>query len=408
MNLWESVKIAFDAIWLNKMRSLLTMLGIIIGISSVITIIALGNGMEQAMNEEFSKFGVGRIFIGMRWDSGGITSKDYFTHDDIETMRRVFSEELLALDAYVSESGKVQTLTAKQKTINVGIEGASASYQKIQNVTLIKGRFISEEDVAGMRSTVVLDEELAKKVFGTSDVLGKQLLLSIYNQTQSYTVIGIAKSESSIISMGSSAHTLHIPITTAEKAFGYGDRVWFIQGAANLDYDVETTLSKMVSLLERRHGNAGEGKYQPQNMESEMSTITNVMTGVTAVVSAIAAVSLLVGGIGVMNIMLVSVTERTREIGIRKALGAKYREIMNQFLIEAVIISLIGGMIGTGIGIGLSSLIAAFVPFIPSASAGLSAVIMAWVFSAGVGIVFGIFPASKAAKLNPIDALRYE
>lgn len=409
MNILESVRIALDAIWVNKMRSLLTMLGIIIGIASVITIVALGNGMEKAMADEFEKIGVGRIFIGMDFSDGSPAQRDQITKEDIEVISRVFEKEIKTIQPMVSESGKVYLASGKNKTTSVGVEGANADFQSITNVKIVKGRFISEEDVYGTRQTVVIDQDLAKQVFGTTDVLGSQLLVNIYNQNVAFTVIGVSKLESSILGgMGGNAHTLYIPLSTAEKVYGYGDTVWFVQGAANLDYDTNETLKKVIKLLERRHDNVGQNKFRVENMEDQMSTLTGVMTGVTAVVSAIAAVSLLVGGIGVMNIMLVSVTERTREIGIRKALGAKYREIMNQFLIEAVIISSLGGMIGTAIGIGLAMLISALVPFLPDASASPQAILLAWLFSAGVGVVFGIFPASKAAKLNPIDALRYE
>jgi len=386
------------------------MLGIIIGISSVITVVALGNGMEESMTEELSKFGAGRIFIGMNWGSENIRQRDRFNHDDIDTLRRVLGDELLAIQQGVSDNGKVVPVDKKGKSISVSIEGAMDDYQKIQNLDIVKGRFLNEGDVNSKRYTIAIDEKLAKDTFGRVDVLGEKIMVETSSQTISFTIVGLIKHEASALQgMGGEAeHTVYIPVTTFEKMYGIGDNVWYIQGAANMKYDTKETIDKIVKVLERRHRNEGEDKYSVQSMESQMGMINGILAGVTAVISAIAAVSLLVGGIGVMNIMLVSVTERTREIGIRKALGAKYFEIMSQFLIESVIISCIGGMLGTLIGVGLSNLIASLVPFLPKASAGMDAILIAWVFSAGVGVVFGMLPASKAAKLNPIDALRYE
>lgn len=410
MNIIESVRIALGAIWVNKMRSLLTMLGIIIGISSVITVIALGHGMEEGMNEEFANFGVGRIFVGMNWGDGDLTMKDYLNQDDIEMIRKIMPDEITALQRSVSENGKVYPNGKHGKSVGIEITGADHDYQNIQSVDVVNGRFVSENDLLSKRHTIVIDEDLAIKVFGRKEVLGEKFITETGNQTLSWTIVGVYKNKKSAMSgmMGEESFVVYTPLTTLEKAFGMGELIWFMQGSVNLDYNTDETLSKIVSVLERRHDNKGKNRYRVQSMESEMGMVNSFMGGVTAVIGAIAAVSLLVGGIGVMNIMLVSVTERTREIGIRKALGAKYGEIMSQFLIESVIISIIGGMIGTALGIGLSNLIAQLVPFLPKASAGFDAILVAWMFSAGVGVVFGIMPASKAAKMNPIDALRYE
>ncbi|MCK8059568.1 MULTISPECIES: ABC transporter permease [unclassified Fusibacter] len=407
MNILESIKIALSAIWVNKMRSLLTMLGIIIGISSVITIVSLGNGMEEAMNEEFAKLGINRVMITHNWEES-VDSRDYMTTDDAEAIQRVFSEEFATIQPMFSGNGSVEVASGKKKTASVNINGAGENFRELQAVEIIKGRFINEDDIASDRMVIVIDDALAMKVFGTTDVLGETMEIDIYGLSNQFSIVGIAKPQTGFMGMGNEMSETYIPLYTAQKILGYGDYIWSIEGAAKLSGDTDKMLEKVIDFLERRHNSVGSDKYRAYNMENEMSMITGVLTGVTAVISAIAAVSLLVGGIGVMNIMLVSVTERTREIGIRKALGAKYKEIMYQFLIEAVIISSIGGMIGTLIGIGLSKLIAAVVPFLPGANASLTSILVAWAFSAGVGVIFGIFPASKAAKLNPIDALRYE
>lgn len=405
MNFLESVKVAMSAIWSNKMRSLLTMLGIIIGISSVITVFTLGKGGRSAIGQEFESFGVARVYLGMNWREN-TTSRDIMTHEDVDALARTFSNEIAAISPRYTTSGEI---TMNRKNENVYVSGVNEQFNRIENKEILKGRYLTAGDVKGGREVALIDSRMAMDLFGRLDVLGERITVQTRSQTVSLLVVGVYEERVGLVgSLGLEEPPKYVyaPISTVERIFGVGNQVYGIEMNLKQDAAVQTTLDRMVGLLERRHRNPGEDKYRSYSAESEMEVVGRVTGIITAVVSAIAAVSLVVGGIGVMNIMLVSVTERTREIGIRKAIGARRRDILLQFLVEAVIISGMGGIIGTLFGIGISFAISSFIRIPPAVSLGT--LLVAWLFSAGVGIFFGIYPANKAAKLDPIDALRYE
>ncbi|QXM05211.1 ABC transporter permease [Crassaminicella indica] len=405
MNVLESIKVAISAIWVNKMRSLLTMLGIIIGISSVIAVVALGQGSRAAIDKEFEQFGASRGFIRTNWRET-VTQKDYLTHSDIDALKKTFAEKLDAIIQNIEEAGKIKS---KNDMISISLIGANENYNKIEKINMLKGRYISESDVKAKRSVAIIDKDTAMDVFGRTNILGENIMVDTGYTKASFVIVGLyEKPKSTLQSLGGGERKpdIFVPVTTLEKIMGMGDYLWGIQVSFKRNVDVQATIDKMLKLIERRHGNIGENKYISYTAEGEMQSFTKITGVVTAVISAIAAISLLVGGIGVMNIMLVSVTERTREIGIRKAIGAKRKDILLQFLVESVIVSGIGGIIGTVIGIGISFVIARFIKIPPSVS--ISTIAIAWLFSAGVGIFFGIYPANKASKLDPIEALRYE
>ncbi|WZL73341.1 ABC transporter permease [Clostridiaceae bacterium 35-E11] len=406
MNLMESIQVAINAIWVNKMRSLLTMLGIIIGISSVIAVVTLGQGSQSAIDEEFEQFGAGRGYIYTNWRENP-TRKDYLTKSDIEALKNTFSDELEAIISDISDNGKIKT---KRDAIDVVLVGGDENYRKIDKINIIEGRYLTDSDVKAKRSVAVIDKKTAMDIFGRTNVLGENILISMRNTNVSFVIAGLyEKPKTTLSDMGGGEirAKIYVPVSTLEKLLGWGEIVW---GGLELNVkkgvDATLTVEKMIQLLERRHENVGENKYRSYTAEGEMESMNKITGVVTGVVSAIAAISLLVGGIGVMNIMLVSVTERTREIGIRKAIGARRRDILLQFLVESIIVSGIGGVIGTVLGIGISFIIAKFIKIPPSVSVGTIAI--AWIFSAGVGIFFGIYPANKASKLDPIEALRYE
>ena len=408
MNLMESVKIAFNAIWINKMRSLLTMLGIIIGISSVIAIVALGSGAEQSIGAEFEQFGANRIAITTNWEEK-IFRADLFTDQDIEALKRAFPSEIDAISVMRNRTGTVINRARNNEEILVSMIGVEEDYLEIARLEILVGRFLLPNDVKARRHSIVIDDKLAINVFGRTDVIGERLLISTGRTTTAFTVVGVYETPKSMfadLAGFEQPSNLYIPISTLLKIYGLNELHRVIEMNLNAKYEPQETMDRMISLLERRRGNTDENKYIGHSAEGQLEIINNVMGVLTGVISAIAAISLLVGGIGVMNIMLVSVTERTREIGIRKALGAKHRDIMTQFLVEAVIISGIGGAIGTTLGIVLSYIIAIFVKVPPSTD--FTTVLIAVAFSAGVGIFFGLYPANKAAKLDPIEALRYE
>lgn len=406
MNLLESIKTALNAIWINKLRSLLTMLGIIIGIASVIAVVALGNGSENAIGKEFETFGVKRVILYMNW-SEDVLSRDIFTHEDVDAIEDSFEAYINAISVTIDESGTVIANNNKNKRSNVSIHGVDSDYTVIESLDIVDGRFLLESDVNSKRNSVVISDKMAFSVFGRENVLGEVVSIETKGQIINFNIVGVfEKTDSMFSGFGEESFDAYIPFTLAEQIFGYGDFVYSIQANIRTDVDSQETLDRLITFIERRHNNAGQDKYNSYLPSNELESINNVMGILTTVVSAIAGISLFVGGIGVMNIMLVSVTERTREIGIRKALGATHKEILSQFLIEAVIISLIGGIIGTLLGIGLANLISIFAKV--DAVADPLTIGVAWFFSATVGVIFGLLPANKAAKLNPIDALRYE
>ncbi|NLL81420.1 MAG: FtsX-like permease family protein [Tissierellia bacterium] len=404
MNILESILVALAAIFSNKLRSLLTMLGIIIGISSVITVVTLGESSQKAIDMEFEQFGAGRAYFSMNWRED-YSTKDLLTPDDIDALKRSFAEEIEAIVPYVHERGKAKS---KNDWLDVSLTGGDENYIKIEKVDMVSGRYLTVEDVKGKRAVSIIDKEMALEIFGRTNVVGDSLDIEIWGSQVSFIIIGVyEKPKSTLQAMGGQTlGNIFVPYTSLEKITGSGDYYWDFELTLAKGIDTDNVTQKMIRLIERRHGNEGQNKYLMQTAEGELEVINNVTGIITLVIGAIAAISLLVGGIGVMNIMFVSVTERTREIGIRKAIGAKRRDILMQFLVESVIVSGIGGIIGTIIGVGLAFIVSSLIKIPTGVSIGTIAI--AWVFSAGVGIFFGIYPANRASKLDPIDALRYE
>ena len=407
MNFLESVSIALKAIRANKMRSILTMLGIIIGIASVIAVFAIGNGGEAAINKEFESFGVNRIVIIHNWNEE-ITNRDIMNLDDLSALKRTLEEDIVSISPTYSENMSLvqKTQNKNDNGTSVVVNGVAPTYDEIQNFDMAAGRFILDSDDEGSRYVIVIDDALAMDVFGTTDVLGDKLTFNYYNQKLSFVIIGIYEApKSSLFGGFNTSSNAYIPYNSLARINGLGEAVYQVEVNINPDSDSEKVEANIKKVLSTRHKNDPE-KYRIFSAESEMEIVNTVTGVITGIISAIAAISLLVGGIGVMNIMLVSVTERTREIGIRKALGARRKDILMQFLVEAVIISLIGGIIGTLIGVGIAAIVAMRLSLPPAIP--MNAILLAWLFSAGVGIFFGMYPANQAAKLDPIDALRYE
>ena len=396
MNFFESIIIAWESIVANKLRSLLTMLGIIIGVSSVITISALGQGGRAAINKEMDAFGANRFGIYYKYNPDNpITDADVFTLQDVLAIKEISP----AVESIAPISWDTTSIRSKGKEIGVEIAATTADYAKIANLKLDAGRFFSNEDVNAKRFVAIISESLAKELFGSSTAIGKKIMVS----NRPFNIIGVLAREESIFSMGQDSKLMYIPISTY---FSYSGTNWIngIQGKAVSQNEVDRAIEHSLSILHRRHRN--EDKYDAWNSQKEMDSVNQVTGIVTLVISAIAGISLLVGGIGIMNIMLVSVTERTREIGIRKALGAQEIDIMIQFLIESLVLSFSGGVLGMFIGFGVSKIIALFIKIPTFISWQMVAI--AFTFSAGVGICFGLYPARKAAYQDPIEALRYE
>lgn len=401
--IWEYIKIALMNIRSNKGRSFLTMLGIIIGISSVIMIISIGNGVKGGINSELNAMAGGQLYI-------------YSYGDNDEGIQLEFTEE--DIDAILEKVPNVKAVTP-QWSFNgnaVGRKGtfkASASFgmpgmEYSNNDPLIKGRYFNETDYYSANKVCIITESSARTLFGTTNVLGMTFDYSMYGVSQEFTIIGIRKDNASMLSglMMSDRVTMEAPLSVVSSSYGFyvsmNDLLIISDGA---EYATQVA-EDAVRLMENRHNVRGKNAIQVENFNDYMSQMDQILSYITIFVVFVAAISLLVGGIGVMNIMLVSVTERTREIGIRKALGARTGSILLQFLSESAIITLLGGIIGILIGVTGAYGVCALIGF--TAKVNISTVLGASLFSSAVGIFFGIYPARKAAKLSPIEALRHE
>ncbi|GAA0727020.1 ABC transporter permease [Clostridium malenominatum] len=403
MNIFESFQSALQSVRANKLRSFLTMLGIIIGISSVITIVSIGDGTKNFIAGEFSDLGTNLINLKINSsDDNNIEKRDYFTMEDIEMLKGNIPE----VTHVMPEIGGMGSLKTEKKSKSVRIGATNADSQKVYNIKMLKGRYLNDHDIDTRKNVVVLDEPTAKKLFGDIDIVGEKVKINVRDKYMDLNIIGVCKDPNGGMSAAFGDNMpglILMPITLGDELFTNTD----IQGLSVIlsDMDNATEVSnKMVRLLENSHKN--KDKYSAQQGFKELETIDKVLGTLTLVLGAIAGISLVVGGIGVMNIMLVSVTERTREIGIRKAIGAKTRDIKIQFLMESVILCLIGGTIGTILGISLGKLASSIIHV--DVPVSLKVILVSFGFSSLVGIFFGLYPANQAAKLDPIEALRYE
>ncbi|MEL5864062.1 ABC transporter permease [Clostridium cochlearium] len=403
MNILESFQSALQSVRSNKLRSFLTMLGIIIGISSVITIVSIGDGTKEFITGEFENIGTNLINIKMS-SAPDITieKRDYFTLDDIKLLKNKIPEVKYATPE-LSGFGKVKV---ENKYKQASIIATNEDSLKVYNLKIIKGRFLNENDVEGRKNVVTIDNTTAKELFKREDVVGEKVKLNIGDRNIDLNIIGVYEDPRASVGDtfgGNMPGFIIMPVTIADRLLRDTD----ISGISVMLSDMNNAdqiSNKMVRLIENKHKN--RDKYTAEKGFKELESINKVLGVITTVLGAIAAISLLVGGIGVMNIMLVSVTERTREIGIRKAIGAKTRDIRLQFLMESIILCLIGGTIGTVLGILVGKFAGGLINI--QIVVSLKVILTAFGFSSAVGIFFGFYPANQAAELNPIDALRYE
>lgn len=402
--LWEYIKIALMNIKSNKGRSILTMLGIIIGISSVIMIISIGNGVKGEITGELNDMAGGQIYIYSQSNENG----DYieFNDEDFDILK----EKVEHIKAITPSYGFSGTALAKKGNFSGYIRGGTEGLEFYSSEPIVKGKYFTAGDYYAANKVCVVTESSAMKMFGTTDVIGMNIEITMYGVTQEFTIVGVRQdSASSMLNMGyvDDSVNIEIPLSVAGSAYGfYVESVSeFLVIGDSAEYSSQMA-KECVSVLEARHNVRGQGLILIEDFNDYLSQITSVLGYVTVFVVFVAAISLLVGGIGVMNIMLVSVTERTREIGIRKSLGARTNSILLQFLSESAIITLLGGLIGITIGVLGAFGICGLLGFAPQVQ--ISTVLGASVFSSAVGIFFGIYPAKKAAKLSPIEALRHE
>ena len=405
--LFEYIKMAVQNIRANKGRSFLTMLGIIIGIASVIAIVSIGEGTKNQMNSEIDGIGGGQIAVSVSNDA--ITESEFITTEDVQAVREIDTVE----GVNVSESYDGETVTGKGNfSIMLTAEGPDAKL--LNNSEMKYGNYFGENEIEEGKNVCVISDADAKRLFGTDDVVGMNLDITCYDSSKSFRIMGVTtqKENGTFVSYTYDGMpvTVNIPYSSMEDLVGATDEFYslMIQGDKTLDSQI--IADQVVHVLEKRHQCAGEEYFQVQSFQDVMQSMNEMLGMVTAFISFVAGISLLVGGIGVMNIMLVSVTERTREIGIRKSLGAKTSSIMLQFLAEAAILTVIGGLIGIILGIlaayGICSVISGSIGMTIIPGISPTVIFVATLFSCAVGVFFGIYPAKKAARLSPIEALR--
>ena len=391
MSITQSFLLAMKNLMLSKMRSLLTMLGIIIGVAAVITIISLGDGMSLYVEEQFESMGSNLIVAS-------VTSQSTARKAEPEDFYQLVDEHpdaLAAVSPYVPANAPLKFGT--ESYYSTSVIGVAETYGKISSAELEEGRYLQYLDVESMNQVCVIGSYVANNIMG-GNALGNTLRIG----GNTYTVVGVLKEKTGSY-QGSEDDSVYIPYTNATRL----NRSSMISGYYFSAVD-ETQMDTAQWLVEQKLYAIyqDEDSYYVMNMAQVLSMMDSVMGMITTILVAIAAISLMVGGIGIMNIMLVTVTERTREIGIRKSLGAKRKDIRTQFIIEAGATSAVGGVIGIAVGSAMSGVVGNLLNI--SAAASVKAIVVAFSVSVAIGVVFGYLRANKAAKLNPIDALRYE
>ena len=428
MLIYENIRLALFSLKANKMRALLTMLGIIIGIASVIAIMTVGNTITASVSDEMSSMGANNITVGIQQRSsesektkegltfeGGPrmnnpTQDDYFTKEMLENYCATYEDSIYAISAF--ENVGTGQILDNSLYANISMEGVSLGYFAANNMTLLSGRYFSEKETADGIKTAIISNKAVNNLFdGNSEkALESTIQINIGDKYYNFIVIGIYEYEESIMGFSSSSDeeittSVYIPLKTAQQlnhTSGYSQFTVVTESGMDAESFSQTT-ENFFATYYRNNEDFTPSAY---SMSSMVESMTEMLSTITLAISVIAGIALLVGGIGVMNIMLVSITERTREIGTRKALGAPNSSIRLQFIIESIVICVIGGAIGIILGIAMGIAAAAFMD--TTAVPSVSSIVISLLFSTGIGIFFGYYPANKAARLNPIDALRYE
>lgn len=397
MNLMENFRMAFSSILAHKLRSILTMLGIIIGVGSVILVVAIGQGGEQALKAQIAGSS-NTIEVYYQPSEEELKANpnamlvDPFTQEDVEALK-----EIPEVKQVVASTTSSYQIRYKEETIDATVYGINAAYMDVNQLNIHKGRLFTEADFLGGRRVAIISDQLAKDLFKSQNPIGEVVWVS----NQPFEIIGILEKPTGIFAFGMSE--IYTPWTAYRNAFGQTNYTQVTLEAVSAD-EIKAAGEKAEQLLNDMHQT--EDSYQVVNFEEIAESIGQITRIMTMIIGSIAGISLVVGGIGVMNIMLVSVTERTREIGIRKALGATRRQILLQFLIESMTLTLIGGTLGILLGAGIASIISIFAGW-PSL-VSWQVVVGGLLFSMFIGILFGLLPANKAARLDPIESLRYE
>ena len=402
MNFLETFRVAFEAILSNKVRSGLTMLGVIIGVLAVILLVSIGEGARLYITKELTGLGTNLLII----TPGKTTTSGGFHPPSAGTVRKLTYDDSLALRRrawLLTDAVPIVLGTGKVKYQNRGrdttVIGTTAEFERVRNLFVDTGSYVTQADVDSKAKVVVLGRKVKDELFGEENALGRVVMLS----DARYRVVGVMRKKG--MSLGWDVDdVVFIPVTSGQELFDT-DAIFEIIASTPRAEDTDLAIAQIKDILIRRHAHKEDFTIQTQG--ALLSTMNTILGVLTAVLAGIAGISLLVGGIGIMNIMLVSVRERTREIGIRKALGARKQDILWQFMIEAVTLSAAGGVIGIVLGVGLALLIPVFVDVLPT-SISVWSILTAFFFSGAVGVFFGVYPARRAALQDPIQALRYE
>ena len=415
MNPLEALRVAFAGLLANRLRSSLTMLGILIGVAAVILLVAVGNGAGVQINSQIQSLGANVIFVypsnarGTGGVSQGFGTSQTLTMADVDAINTRQQDPDVVAAIPIAQSGG--QITYANQNYFAPTTGTTAAFPQVRDYQIAEGSFFTDDDVAAQHRVVVIGQTVVTNLFGTTDPVGQTIKIN----RQSFRVIGVfaAKGGSGL---GSQDNIVVAPITAvwAYLSGGRGKNISQIVASASSAGAVTQAETQITTILLQRHqiSDPAQADFQLQSQQDILNQANSIATALTLVLGAIAGISLVVGGIGIMNIMLVTVTERTREIGIRKAIGARWRDILTQFLIEAMFLSGLGGALGIVLGAALA-FEAPQIPAIASSSfpppvVSIPSVLLAFGVSVGIGLFFGIYPANRAARLHPIEALRHE
>lgn len=430
MLILENIQLALAGLKANKSRAFLTMLGIIIGIASVIAIMTVGASINQSITSSMESMGANNITVGLKQKSetqevnqqgmsfasgprqSSVTDEDAISEEMLSDIKAVYPDKIAAVS--LSESVGSGTVEKGKLYANVTITGVNSANLDSSEPTLLEGRLFTEKDYSDGKKVAVVSDKLVNNMFdgNTADAVGKTIDVMLNSRYYTYTIVGVYEYEESSMGFNTSSEedittSLYLPLQTAQAqnhSSGSYEQFTVITQSGT---DTSSFLTELETYLNRMYyRNNDSFEVSAYSMESIVSSMQEMLSTISIAIAIIAGISLLVGGIGVMNIMLVSITERTREIGTRKALGAKNGSIRLQFIVESIVICLFGGFLGIVLGLLLGSVAVRFMGYEASASA--SGIIFSVAFSMLIGLFFGYYPANKAAKLNPIDALRYE
>jgi len=394
MRTGEAFRVALDALRANRVRSALTMFGVVIGVAAVVVLVAIGSGAKEEVESQVEGLGSNLVLIVPgRFEFGSAPSVSRLQLDDVETLGRVVGDD----DRVAVSVSSGETVSVDNREAFVTVSGTNESVPNVFDRPLARGRYVSGTDVDTRRRVAVLGSAVAERLFPGIDPLGRQVSLAGVR----FRVVGVFEEIGSTFGVSRDSE-VHVPVTAAQRLFGV-DRIDGLAVKAPSTEGIEALQRRLVGALEEKY--PGE-EFSAVTQTQILGTIGRILGLLTSVLAAIAAISLLVGGVGVSNIMLVSVRERTREIGLRKALGARQRDVLLQFLIEAVLLTTVGGLVGIGLGVGGSLLLDAVSP-LPALIAWWSPV-MAFGVSVAVGVFFGVAPARRAGRLDPVVALRAE